>query len=43
MSDQSLMPDLLGIYALLQMVGESTGNYIALQQAEAKLGHLPML
>jgi len=37
------MPDLLGIYALLQMVGESTGNYIALQQAEAKLGHLPML
>jgi len=37
------MPDLLGIYALLRMVGNYIRNYIAMQQAEAKLGHLPML
>src|SRR5262245_32665315 len=29
------MPDLLGIYALLRMVGDCAGNYIAVQQAEA--------
>jgi hypothetical protein len=38
-----VMPELTGFYALVAILGEVSRIYIALQQAEAKVGHLPML
>ena len=38
-----VMPELTGFYALVPILGEVSRIYIAVQQAEAKVGYLPIL